>query len=551
MQHHRSNSIRRSSSVPPFLARFLSAVLAGVAGLTVSSAARAQLADPADTSEPVPAIQPSPAPAPDLVPDAAPQPAADLVDPALRAKLKLTIDAYAQAKSLSFRSKSSYTGFLDGKSPSTHATVRMARSNDNPSAWLIQSRGTGRRKPADLEVDFDAVWGPASIAWLDTATKKLMERPAGQGRGPTVQMAAGTVPTQITERIPFSKENVAESLTLDSADPVGGVACELLTVRPKGKHGSIKLWIGTDDHLIRKVERVSESASYGSSSIIEITDLKLDEGVTLESLKIELPEGYERDTVVIPTPTSEGNESEVAPTRPGAPGAPVASPESNPTPGSIPGSSSELNSGSAVPLSILAPNGDQPTRPAQPALPLMPAFSATAPDGTKVTLETIRGQPSVLFFFGTWSIASRSAEPELFKALDEVKSASRADGGTIPEIKIYAFAVRERTKDAGLDFMASTAHAATVIARGDELARTLAVRVFPTFVIVDAQGMIQSKIEGFRRETTPAELVNALKVLAGLKPSEATPSAETDGTTAAKLAPGSASEATEAETQGQ
>ncbi len=497
MPHRTSHTIRWS--------------LAIISALGLASISRGQLADPPSEGEPTPVLQPEPAPQPP------PQPAAeaDPVDAGLRAKLKLTIDSYAQAKSLSFRSKVTYSGLLEGKSPATESTVRMTRPLENPAAWLIRATGSGKRKPTDTAIEFDMLWGPQSIY---PPAKKLFERPAGQGRGLAVQMAAGSVPTQITERIPFSKENVAESMTLDSAEPVGGVPCELLTIRPKGKHSSIKLWIGVDDHLLRKVERVSESSSYGSSTIIELTDLKIDEGITPESLAITLPDGFERDSAVVPTPkptpsTSEVQRPVVGPdgtphSRPG--GSSIVAPGTTPAPGVSPSTQShadpEANPTPSNPASTI---GDP--QPATPGLPPLPAFSAMASDGTRLTNESIRGQPSVLFFFGSWSLASRAAAPVLSKAIEDVKSAT-----PLANVRVFAFAVRERSKDPAADFVGSS-HPAAVVTRGDEAATALGVRVYPTFLVVNADGKIQARLEGFRRDATPDQLTKAFKALFGLE----------------------------------
>lgn len=528
-------------------------LLACATSLGLTPAAFAQLTEPAEGAD-TPVIQ---APVqPPAQPAEAPAAETDTVDPGLRAKLKQTIDAYAQLKSLSFKSKASYTGFLDGKSPATDAVVRMTRPADNPAAWLIHAKGTGKKKPTDPGVEFDVLWGPQSISWIDTPAKKLFERPAGQGRGATVQMAAGSVPTQITERIPFSRENVAESMTLDSSEPIGGVPCELLTVRPKGKHGSIKLWIGADDHLLRKVERVSESASYGSSSIIEISDLKVDETITPDSLTQILPEGFERDSVVIPVPRTAGGETASTVERPaGGPALPITPP-----------GSSIVRSGGEVTLSPSGPTdstGVQPivgSEPAASATPEGPAstaatrqaseaqlqpvapFAVVAADGTKVTPETLRGQTSVLFFYGSWSLASRAAVPELFKAREAAKAAGAAD------VKVFAFAVRDRSKEAAADFLGpASAHPATLIPRGDDAARVLGVRVFPTFVLVNAEGRVRARVEGFRKGSTPSELDRAIRELCGLPVAEPTPESAPAGASEPKSGPTSDASGGEAE----
>lgn len=510
----------------PVLVRAL--IASSIAGLVTAPLVRAQPVEPSEGGDPAPEVRPA------LEPPAEPvvgSSESEPVDAGLRAKLRLTIDAYSQAKSLSFRSKVSYTGFLDGKSPATEATVRMTRPADQPSAWVIRANGTGKRKSDDSPVDFDAVWGPTSISWLDAPAKKLFDRPAGQGRGAFVQMAAGSVPTQITERTPFSRESVAEKMTLDAADPIGGVPCELLTIRAKAKHGTIKLWIGSDDHLVRRVERVSESAAYGSSTIIEITDLKLDEGITPESLAIQLPDGYVHDRTlpakpavsetVLPIPATIDSDS--APPRGISPGTSTRvrpNPRTAATPGE-PGTAGPEDP-PATTSTPLATSGREDEGALGVGLSALPPFSALAADGTTVDAQSLRGRASLLFFFGSWSLASRAAEPGIFKTLDEVTAAG--PGGTGAEaVKIYAFAVRERSKDGAKEFGTLASRGATLVPSGDEAARAFGVRIYPTLILVDPQGRVATRVEGYRRDTTPGETMRALRSLLGLAPLDPPP----------------------------
>lgn len=505
MQHPSSNSFRSAFG------------FACAAALSVASIGWVRQVDPSENANPAPSLQPVVEPAANPTEEPA---GADSADAGLRAKLRLTIDAYAQAKSISFNSKASYSGSLDGILPATEAAVRMTRTADNPGAWLIHAKGTGRKKPADPGMDFEMLWGPLSISWIEPNSKKLMERPPGQGRGALVQMAVGAVPAQITERIPFSRETAAESIVLDSAGPVGGVPCELLTIRPKARHGTIKLWIGTDDHLVRRIERTSESSTHGSSTVIEITDLKLDEGIEPGSLAIPLPEGYTLDSAVVPVPKPVTATRVAA----GADGSVSAGPVAAGPTASAPEGASPPPTTEPSPRAGRVNNPNPaPATPLQPDRPASPPFAAVAADGARVTHESLRGQANVLFFFGSWSLASRAAEPELFKACDEVKAGEPPAGAG--GVKVIAFAVRERTKEAATEFIAPASREATVVARGEDAARAFGVRVFPTFVFVDAQGRITARIEGYRRETTPAELTSALKALLGLDAGEASPAA--------------------------
>lgn len=453
--------------------QFLRALV--VAALTVLAAAPSLGQEQAPPAETPPAQPPQdrptdPTPNPEANPEATPEakpeakPAAPSVDPALREMFRQAAQRLQDAKSISFHGKTSHTGSIVGKTGAADANVRMVRVEVPSPHWRFRSTGTGGRTP-DEAVPFDVTWDRQRVSWLDTPAKKLIERPFTGPKAQIVQSALVSVPTQMQESTPFSREITAEGMTLEGNEAAGGVTCDIVAVRYKAKGGVIKFWLAETDRLPRKIERVSESTTYPNSTTYELTDLKLDEPLTEEQMTIALPEGFERDST--------------------APAAPIGTP------------------------ATVTPGLGTPPAPAAPPtehFPAAPEFELTAPDGTTVNPASLKGSVVVLYFWGTWSLPSRAADPEVQALHEKYK-----DRG----VKVLGMSVREKTREAPAEFLASLKRAYTNLPDADAVARRYAIIRYPTFVVIDGQWRRRATIEGFKADTTPDELKAAVENLLG------------------------------------
>ena len=475
----------------------LAAVLAGAASQPPAEVEPTQEQPPAGEQAPAPA-QPA-APSPTSAP-AAPAPGTSgdpLVNLAgslpAKAVFRQLLDAVREAKSLVFHVKTTNSGYLAGHAADTDTSVKMRRLTERAGAWQLRISGTGIHKGDEQSTTIDVVWGPTGAAWLDHAKKTLNERPVAQSTGPLVQMALSSVPTQLIEKTPFTKEINSLVVTLDATESVDGVDCQVLTFKPKKGSSTTRVWVATSDHLPRKFERSNELKQYASTTIVEFSDLRVDEALTPEDFKLDLPEGFERETVW----TSQRNvPREPAVRAEGAANPEAESPASPPPPGA-------------------GHEADRLKR-SRPAAPPAPAFDLVTPAGEHITLAKLKGKTVVLYFWGTWSLPGRAGIEELQKIQDELG---------VDKVRTLAVAVRERSKDAPAEFMKAGSRTVTLLLDGDKTAAEYGVVVFPTFVVLNADGVKVGQIEGFRKNST-AEDVRTL--ITNATP-ESTPVTAADG----------------------
>lgn len=414
------------------------------------------------------------------------------VDPAAKEILQAMSDAIANATSLRANIKTTVTGSLSNVTPSTEAVVRMRKAD---TGWHIRVTGTGTR--AGQPSNFDVAWGGGSVTWLDHKEKKLIGRPQNEARGGSYAMASQAMPTQMIEAVPFNKELAGDEIAHAGTEEVDGQACDLLHVRYPKRKTLLKLWIAQSDHMLRKLERSTETTKITSSTVQELTDVALNKDIPDAELTITAPDGYTSD-VTTPQHFDKGH-----PAKPHTPN-PAA-----PAEGEEPAHS---------PATIITPPGAEsagrpPLTTPSPAQALgagtLPSASLSLSDGSTLTTESLRGKPAVLMFWGTWNLPARDAIEPLSKFAATLKE---------PGVPVIACAVRERTKDAAAEFLKTfqprnrtgddkaDTSSLKIAGSADAFARELAITRYPTFLAVDAEGKIIKRLEGFDPIKTIEEL---------------------------------------------
>jgi len=414
------------------------------------------------------------------------------VDPAAKEILQAMSDAIATATSIRANIKTTVTGSLSNVTPSTDAVVRMRKGE---SGWHVRVAGTGTR--GGQPSNFDVAWGGGSITWLDHKEKKLVGRPQNEARGGSYAMASQSMPTQIIESPPFNKELAGEEITHAGTEEIDAQTCDLLHVRYPKRKTLLKLWIAQSDRMLRKLERSTETTKITSSTVQELSDVVLNKDISDSDLTIAAPDGYASD-VTTPQHFERGR-----PVTPHAPTPSVTGEGDNPA----------TNSATV----ITPPGADAPSAPpretpvaaASAGVTTLPNASLALSDGTTLTTESLRGKPAVLMFWGTWNLPARDAIDPLAKFAATLKE---------PGVPVIACAVRERTKEAAAEFLKSfqprnrtggdkvDTSAIKIVGSADALARQLAIRRYPTFLAVDAEGRIVKRIEGFDAIRTIDEL---------------------------------------------
>jgi thiol-disulfide isomerase/thioredoxin len=137
-----------------------------------------------------------------------------------------------------------------------------------------------------------------------------------------------------------------------------------------------------------------------------------------------------------------------------------------------------------------------------------------APDGTALPLRDAKGKVLVLNFWATWCGPCRALEPQFARVAMEFQ-------GT-PEVLFLAANCDEDESLVAPYLEEDKPHTAVVFADG--LERLFAVHSFPTVLVIDREGKIAYRSEGFGPDTFEQELTSAVRRVLG-PPAVAAPAA--------------------------
>ncbi len=399
-------------------------------------------------------------------------------DPAAIDRVRQAAAALRDARTLSFRLKTSATGMLTSGTPVVDYSMRMLRQ---PSGgWQVHVAGEGRRRPAEEPQEVLALFDDTQITWVDHTARQVLTKTIRNARGPALQLVYVARITELLAAEPLAKEVVAAEATIEGQAEIDGTTCDIISLRGKPKSARSRWWISASDHLPRKMEKVIESTSMGGSTTMEFLEMKAGAPITPADLEIRPPDGYTpvdstSPHIVSTPPLKTGDESatqphaETAVTGEGEGSTPAA-----PTPGPSPATSE-----TAAPLTPPAPAVHTPDN-APVDVPLVDETGAAIP------LATLRGKPVVMLFLGSWSLPSREAIAQAQQLLANFGS----------QAPVIALGVRERFPEQLAEFIRSRGATPRIVPRGDEAARQLDARVMPAVVILDSQGMVHKTYQG-------------------------------------------------------
>ena len=72
-------------------------------------------------------------------------------------------------------------------------------------------------------------------------------------------------------------------------------------------------------------------------------------------------------------------------------------------------------------------------------------------------------------------------------------------------VKVLSLSVREKTKDAPVEYMKKNNYTFGLLLEADKVAELYNVKAYPTFVLIGKDGQVLSRLEAFKKdETIPA-----------------------------------------------
>jgi len=243
---------------------------------------------------------------------------------------------------------------------------------------------------------------------------------------------------------------MATGYTLEDPEVIDGVECLVVAValpdpeRGESRSHGVERWaVGADDRLPRRIEQFTDAGIIKATLIVGLSSLT-ESAVEPDQLEILKPENYTlRDML----------------TR--------AEPEPEPTTQPEPAPEREVQA--------------QP-EPEPPSAPMAPAFALRTASGADITNATQRGRVTLIAFGGSWCIPCRDLVP----ALSDI---ARAHAERDVDV-VYA-AVRERDPDAALETHESRGYAHLYAPQTPgAVTNAFKVRIYPTVVVIDAQGRI-------------------------------------------------------------
>lgn len=384
------------------------------------------------------------------------------------AAVKASSTAILNANTLSFTLSMQAEGASIAQyTPTLTADVKMMRDPANRNVWLVRATGSGRLTPTDAETRFEVAWTSNAVEWIDHAEKKFYRRPGGAAKGKVMQLAGASRVREFVEASPLSKILKAASFEESGRETIDGADCVIIDGMAKRAGTKDRVVIGPDN-IPRRIEMILESDMLAGRVTANYRSMRVNEAMEPSELRLTPPEGYETDIV-----------------EPGA-----ANPAPTPTP-----DATSTEPATATPVETVAAPAPVPSGPeAAPDVQL--------PIGeSPVSLASLKGNVVVLDFFGTWSLAARPAHAELKELLARYKD---------KPVKVYSLAIREKTPEAaaayftrqGLDWGAQGG----LIGVGDALVAPMKVRAYPTYCLINKDGMVVTRISNVRRGTSIAYL---------------------------------------------
>ncbi len=341
---------------------------------------------------------------------------------------------------------------------------------------------TAPTKPMDMLISEDRYY------WLDFENKKIHETK----NDPDARGTPGSFATMLIKSIilddPFAKDlNNAVSVELLEQASVKGVLCDVIEItrpeKPKGRtrksrddaYTSARWYISTVDRLPRKLEHKTDAGIIKFTFVLELANLKVTENEQ-SMLDINRPSEFEFVSS-IPKPKPE----------------PATETNDEPLIGD--------NSNQDLPADFVVTDNQPDPKPVIKRNKRAPAyayaFTPAAFGSNEVNNATQANKVTVLYFWGSWCIPCAETSPLVSQiAFDFLKD----------PVDVFGLAIREADTAATQSEFDAQDYMHTLVFDADSLVSDFKVRVFPTIIVINAQGEILFQ-EHISKQVSGTELI--------------------------------------------
>ncbi len=388
------------------------------------------------------------------------------VDQAAATVLETSAAAIQKLQGVTYKSQLYGVGALkdimDGEGEVKQLRIANYTGKKQPM-WLkggVKELGKGKT-PFQVATYIDPATSSESVDWIDDPQNTHFRRAASDRNDAQRVLSLGSqiVLTEFGEATPFAKQLKAQKIELKSSEAVRGTDCQVVMVSWENGLRSELWWIGTEDHLPRKIE-MAHGQNRDLAKGTEIWDVKPIEAANIADLILKTPPGYKTDFVIAQAPQPKQPDQNFP-----QPGAPVPPP---PIVGLTPGT---------------------------PA----PEFDLKSGDGSSVKLSSTKGSVVVLTFGG-----SRFPKTDIVNgAVAEVVGANK------DKVQAFTLACREESDQAAIDHAAKLNTSSVRLLLGaDTIRNDYKVAGFPFTYVLTADGRVS---KGFQGAVNKAQLEKAVE----------------------------------------
>ncbi|MFG0298801.1 MAG: thioredoxin-like domain-containing protein [Phycisphaerales bacterium JB047] len=339
---------------------------------------------------------------------------------------------------------------------------------------VIRVIGEGKDKQTEPSKPLDMLIASDRYIWVDRAEQVINEVPRGKTtRGTPSNLTFIFIDTMLNDDAYAQDTNDAQSISLGIAEEVGGVLCDQIVIKRSEaaarsrntaeNYTDVIWWIGLDDKLPRRVDRITDAGMVKITLSFEMTNLKT-KAPEAKWLDVNRPSGFRFNSRM------PGQEPKAAPNKPG-----------------------KDEQGS-----ISLPRDDQPTRPSKP---LAPTFGFSTSDGAQINNSSQLDRVTMLYFWGSWCAPCAQTSPLIESLATEIDD---------PTFDVFALAIREGNPQAAKNNFERSYPTPRVSVNPEGMTSAFKVRVFPSIVVLDHNGSIVFQ-RGIERDFGAEELVSAAR----------------------------------------